>query len=215
MNLEKVKEFLEQNRESNEVKEFLQGFKTLSVEEIQTLAKTDKELTSWLDSEKDTHHNKAMETFKVKTLPSLIEEEIKKRNPNKDEKDLQLETLQAEFNKMKTAKLRESLRGSAFKFASDNKLPTDLVDYFISLESDDNDEGTKSQESTLANLTKLKDVWSNHLQTEVNERLKSNGITPKGQDSKPIAYTRDQIKGMSTEEIMKLDPQLVNDALKG
>lgn len=218
MNLEEVKVFLEQNKDSADVQEFLQGYKTVSVEDIKTLAQSDKSITSWLDSEKDNHYNKAFQTFKAKSLPGIIESEIAKRNPDKDEKDLKLEALQTEFNKMKNAKLRESLKGSAFKFASDNKLPTDLVDYFISLQDEDDEEGSKSHESTMSNLSKLKDVWSSHLQSVVSERLRSNGITPKDPDNKPTAYTRNQIQSMSTEDIIKLqetNPDLLNDALKG
>ncbi|MDQ0268663.1 hypothetical protein [Cytobacillus purgationiresistens] len=45
--------------------------------------------------------------------------------------------------------LRESVRIDALKFDSDNKIPTDIIDYFVTLQEDDDEEGTKSKESTM------------------------------------------------------------------
>lgn len=147
-------------------------------------------------------------------MPKIIEEEIRKRTTGKDEKDLQLESLKAEIEKIKRDKLRESLKNEAFKFASENKLPADLIDYFIKVESDDDEEGSKSKEVTMSNLSKLKDVWTNYLQQSVSERMKSNGYTPKDGDKKPTSLTIEQLKSMSADEIAKLDQKLVNEALK-
>jgi hypothetical protein len=47
----------------------------------------------------------------------------------------------------------------------------------------------------------------------VNEKLKSNGFTPKDGDSKPTTITREQLQTMSVEEISKLDQSLVDEAL--
>jgi hypothetical protein len=215
MTFEEVKQFLEQNKDSEEVQEYLQGFRTEpSVEEILAKFESDESLQKWLESEKDKHFSKGLETFKQKTMPKIIEDEIRKRTTGKDEKDLQLDSLKAEIEKIKRDKLRESLKNEAFKFANENKLPSDLIDYFIAIESEDDEEGTKSKESTLSNLNRLKEVWTNHLQESVTERMKSNGYTPKDGDSKPTTLTVEQLKSMSADEIAKLDQSVVNEALK-
>lgn len=214
LTFEQVKKFIEKNKESDEVKEYLQGFKKVSVEEIQELLQSDKDLAKWLESEKDRHATKAINTFKEKTMPKIIEEEIVKRTRGKDEKDLQMEQLKREIEKIKRDKLRESLKNEAFKFMSKNKLPADLIDFFIKIESDDDEQGTKSKEVTQANLNRLKEVWTNYLQQSVNERMKSNGFTPKEGGEKPKTLTREQLMSMSSDEIAKLDQKLVNEALK-
>jgi Domain of unknown function (DUF4355) len=214
LTLEQVREFIEANKESDELKEYLQGFQP-SVDEILGKFESDEQLRKWLESEKDKHFNKGLTTFKEKTMPKLIEDEIAKRNPNnKSPEALKVEEALAEIERWKSKTIRESVRNEALKFATDNKLPSEIVDYFISLEKDDDEEGTKSKESTMSHLSKLKDVWGTHLQTSVNERMKSNGINPKDSGGAPATITREQLMSMSSEEISKLDQNLVNEALK-
>lgn len=199
-NLEQVKQYFQNNAESQEVKEYLQGFKTLSVEEVQNLVKTDKSLSSWFDSEKDKHSSKALDTYRQGTVPKLVQEELAKLNPNKDEKDLKLEKFEAELKQWKTKTIRESVKNEALKFASDNKLPSDVIDFFIALDNEDNEEGTKSREATMANLSKLKNVWGQHLESSVKDKLKSNGFTPK--DIEPNNNIQN-LENMSMEEYKK------------
>jgi hypothetical protein len=214
MELKDVVEFIEANKESDEVQEYLQGFqKEPSAEEILGKFDSDETLKKWLESERDKHATKAINTFKEKSVPKLVEEELKKRTSNKDEKDLQLDALRAEVESIKREKLKESLRNSSFKFASDNGLPTDLIDYFISIESEDDEKGTKSKELTETNLSKLKEIWSNSLQSSVNDRMKSNGFTPKDTGDTPKTFTREQIDSMSREEI-DANWEAVKEALK-
>ncbi len=180
MDLNEVKDFLEKNADSPDVQEYLQGFKQISVEDVQNLVKTNKEFTSWLDSEKDKHYSKALETFKQKTMPKIIEDEIAKRNPsNKTPEQLERDQAIAEAQKWKSKMIRESVKNNALKFAAENKIPSDIIDYFITLENEDDEEGTKSKEVTMRNLNNLKDIWSKQLQSVVDEKLKSNGFTPK------------------------------------
>jgi hypothetical protein len=58
----------------------------------------------------------------------------------------------------KTKTIRESVKNEALKFASDNKLPSDVIDFFIALDNEDNEEGTKSREATMALNQKLLQV---------------------------------------------------------
>ncbi|MCI1590380.1 capsid assembly scaffolding protein Gp46 family protein [Heyndrickxia oleronia] len=216
MDLAKVKEFIEANKESDEVKEYLQGFvKEPSVDEILGKFESDESLKKWLESEKDKHFAKGLSTFKEKTMPKLIEDEIAKRNPsNKSPEQLKVEEALKEIERWKTKTIREAVKNEALKFSTDNKLPSEIIEFFITLEKEDDEEGTKSKESTMSNLTKLKEVWANHLQQSVTERMKSNGFTPKDGDGTPKTLTLEQLKAMSTDEIAKLDQSLVNEALK-
>lgn len=214
MTLEEIKKFLEENKEQEDVRNYLQGLSQVTVDGVTTFLETD-EGKKLLQPKMDSNFTKGLETWKKNNLEKIITDEIAKRNPNnKSPEQLEVEKALAEIERWKTKTIRESVRNEALKFATDNKLPSEVVDYFISLEKDDDEEGTKSKESTMTNLNKLKEVWGNHLQASVNERMKSNGFNPKDGDGKPKTLTLDQLKAMSSDEIAELDQSLVNEALK-
>lgn len=203
MNLEDIKKFFEENAENEEVKAYLQGLKQMSVEEMQQLFSENQEYKKWLDSEKDRHFTKGLETWKQKTLPKLIEEEISKRFPQADPKDLKLKELEAKIAQMEQEKLREALKNKALTLATEKKLPVQLIDFLIG----------QDEESTLQNLSTFEEVWTSHLQSLVDEKLKSTGVQPKDTTVKTPTFTREQIQAMSAEEIQK-NWSIIKDQLK-
>lgn len=202
MNLEDIKKYFEENKDQEEVKNYLQGLSKVTSEGVESFLDTD-EGKKLLQPRLDKYFNQGLETFKLKSMPKFIDEEIKKRFPEKDEKDIELEKIRSEFEQMKREKTRESLTNKAIKFANENKLPVDLVDYLV---SDD-------EEKTNTNLNKFKEVWSGQLQTVKDELIKGNGVNLKD-GNKPTTITYDQLKAMSREEIDALDPKVINEALK-
>jgi hypothetical protein len=203
MNLEDIKKFFEENADNEEVKAYLEGLKKVSVQEVQQMLTENDELKKFLDSEKDKHFSKGLETWKQKTLPKLIEEEIAKRFPQADPKDLKLKELEAKIQQMEQEKLRESLKNKALTLATEKKLPVQLIDFLIG----------QDEETTLQNLTTFEEVWTSHLQTLVDEKLKSTGVQPKESILKTQTFTREQIQSMSPEEIQK-NWDLIKDQLK-
>jgi hypothetical protein len=215
MNLEEIKKYLQENQDQEDVKNYLQELSTVTVDGVNSFLESD-EGKKILQPKLDQYFSKGLDSWKKNHLEQIITDEITKRNPsNKSPEQLEVEKALAEIERWKTKTIRESVRNEALKFSTEHKLPSEVVDYFISLEKDDDEEGTKSKESTMTNLNKLKDVWTNHLQQSVSERMKSNGFTPKdGGDGKPKTITREQLLSMSSAEIAKLDQNLVNEALK-
>jgi hypothetical protein len=201
--LEQVKDFFEQNKDNKEVKAYLEGLKKVSVQEVQQMLVENEELKRWFDSEKDRHFTKGLETFKQKTMPKLIDEEIKKRFPEADPKDVKLKELEAKIQQMEQEKLRESLKNKALTLATEKKLPIQLIDYFIS----------QDEESTLQNLAKFEEVWTSNLQSLVEEKLKTSGVNPKDSNVRTQTFTREQIEAMTPEEIDK-NWDLIKDQLK-
>ncbi|MGG3780420.1 DUF4355 domain-containing protein, partial [Schinkia azotoformans] len=181
---------------------YLQGFKTVSVEEVSQLVNENEELKKWFDSERDKHFSKGLETYKQKSLPKLIDEEIKKRFPEADPKEVQLKQLEAEIEKMKQEKQYESLKNKGLTVATEKKLPVQLIDYFIG----------QDEETTIQNLTKFEEVFNAQLQTLVDEKLKSSGTNPKD-GNPPLTFTKDQIAKMTPDEINK-NWDAVQSALK-
>ncbi|MBW7649794.1 DUF4355 domain-containing protein [Anoxybacillus sp. ST4] len=203
MNLEDVKEFFEQNKDNEEVKAYLQDLRSVSVEEVQKMLVENDELKKFFDSEKDKHFSKGLETWKQKTLPKLIEEEISKRFPEADPKDVKLKELEAKIQQMEQEKLRESLKNKALTLATEKKLPIQLIDFLIG----------QDEETTLQNLSTFEEVWTSHLQTLVDEKLRVTGVQPKDSNVRTQTFTREQIQSMSTEEIQK-NWDLIRDQLK-
>jgi hypothetical protein len=192
MDLEKVKQFIEANGTTEEVKAYLQGLNPMSVEGVEQYIQTNKEATSWFDSSVDKRSAKSLETWKSNNLEGLITDEIKKRFPAKDEKEIEMEKLRAEVENMKLDKQRERLTSQAIKIASEKKLPLSLVDFFI---------GT-DESTTTANLASLEQSLQLAVQQQVEQRLKGDGYTPPA-DSTGKTFTLDAIKGMSQDEINK------------
>ena len=125
---------------------------------------------SYMDSEKDKHLTKGIETFKTNNLGALVDAEVLKKYPTKDPNEIAMENMKAEMAKMKTESSRKDLKTNAMKQLSDKKLPTDLVDYFIGVD----------EASTNENLTKFETMFNAGVTTLVAEKLKSGYVPPDG-----------------------------------
>ena len=190
MNIEEVKNFINDNKESEEVKTYLQDLNKVNVEGIEKYVTEDEEGKKWFDSIKDKHFNKALDTWKSNNLTKLIDEEVKKKFPSKDEKDIEVENLKFEIEKMKQEKLHEALTSEAIKIASDKNLPLNLVDFFIAQDED----------STVNNLKVLEESFNKEVQKAVEKRLKNEGYNPP-KDTSGNTLTLETIKNMSQAEI--------------
>lgn len=168
MDLQEIKKYFEENKENEEVKSYLQGLNSMSVEGVEKYLTENEDAKKWLDSVKDKHYNKAFETWKTNNLSKVLDDEIKKRFPEKDPKDVELVKLQQEVEKMKQEKQHEVLKNKALSYATEKKLPVNLVDYFLGVD----------EEGTRKNLDALEEVFNAHIQAQVEERLKTNTYTP-------------------------------------
>lgn len=170
MNLEEIKKFLEENKDKPEVKAFVDGFVTADAVSGYLETKDGKKL---LQPILDKNFNKGLETWKEKTLPGLIEEEVQKRNPQKTEDQKRIEKLEQQLEQEKKDRQREVLMNKALEIATEKKLPTKLIARFL---GDD-------EESTLANLGEFEEVLSSHVKEQVEATFKEHGrhIDP-GQD---------------------------------
>lgn len=190
MTFEEVKEFLESEAgKASEVTAYLQGLNPLTVARVQEYIDKTPEGKSWADSVKDKHLQKGLETWKTNNLESLLNEEIKKRFPEKDEKELEVEKLRAEIEKMKHEKQRESLTNKAIKIATEKSLPIELVDFFIGAD----------EQTTVSNVKVFEDTFSQYVQKTVEQRLKGDGyVPPKDNDGK-----QGNLESLSMEEYIK------------
>lgn len=190
MTFEEVREFLESEAgKASEVTAYLQGLNPLTVARVQEYIDKTFEGKSWADSVKDKHLQKGLETWKANNLESLLNEEIKKRFPEKDEKELEVEKLRAEIEKMKHEKQRESLTNKAIKIATEKSLPIELVDFFIGAD----------EQTTVSNVKVFEDTFSQYVQKMVEKRLKGDGyVPPKDNDGR-----QSNLESLSMEEYIK------------
>ncbi len=185
MTLEEVKKFLEENKESEEVKSYLQGLKTVSVEDVKGFLDTD-EGKRFIQPELDRYHNKSLNTWKENNLEKLIEDEVAKRNPEQTEEQKRISALEKELEKRDAEAKRERLRNHALGKAQELNLPTNLIDHFL---GDD-----EAQTDEL--LQGLKETFDGHIKSSVDAKFKENG-----RDISTAEITKNPIVTESIEEI--------------
>ncbi|EOB9245460.1 DUF4355 domain-containing protein [Staphylococcus aureus] len=164
MNIEEVKSFFEEHKDDKEIKDYLNGLKTVSVDDVKGFLDTE-EGKRFIQPELDRYHSKGLESWKEKNLEDLIEQEVRKRNPEQSEEQKRISALEQELEKRDAEAKREKLRSNALGKAQELNLPTSLVDRFLG----DSDEDTEQ------NLKALKETFDKYVQKGVESKFKSSG----------------------------------------
>ncbi|SCS51117.1 DUF4355 domain-containing protein [Staphylococcus aureus] len=164
MNIEEVKSFFAEHKDDKEVKDYLNGLKTVSVDDVKGFLDTE-EGKRFIQPELDRYHSKGLESWKEKNLEDLIEQEVRKRNPEQSEEQKRISALEQELEKRDAEAKREKLRSNALGKAQELNLPTSLVDRFLG----DSDEDTEQ------NLKALKETFDKYVQKGVESKFKSSG----------------------------------------
>lgn len=185
-NIQEIQNYIKANESNEEVKQFVQGLNPITLDKIKTFVGTDKDAKSWFDSERDTHAEKVKKTFQEKDMQKLINEEIKKRYPEADPKDIELNKVKAEVEEMKKENLRKELTNKALKLAAEKGLSTELIDFMVA----------DSEENTIKNIELLEKVFNSTIEKMVEERLKSSPKPPTNNknESKSTGSFLDTIK---------------------
>ncbi|PCF70798.1 hypothetical protein B4W72_11870 [Staphylococcus delphini] len=188
MNIEEVKTFLEDNKEQDEVKEYLKGLKTVSVDDVKGFLDTE-EGKRFIQPELDRYHSKGLESWKEKNLENLIEQEVQKRNPEQSEEQKRISALEEQLKKRDAEAKREKLKSYALGKAQELNLPTSLVDNFLG----------ESDEDTEQNLKTLKETFDKYVQEGVDSKFKSNGREVRESDNSDKPTQVKSIEEMAKE----------------
>ncbi|MGZ9699101.1 DUF4355 domain-containing protein [Bacillus safensis] len=164
MNIEEIKQFLEQNKENEEVKAFVGELSAVSVDKVKGFLETE-EGKKFLQPRLDQHFTKGLATWKENNLKKIVEEEVSKRNPSKTPEQIEVEKLRKEIEAERAARNRETLVNKALKAADEKKLPKDVIDFFIG----------ENEDSTLENLSKLEESFNAAVQAAVDVKFKESG----------------------------------------
>lgn len=201
MNIEDVQKFIEENKDSEEVQSFLSGFKTpLDVETVQEYLETD-EGRKTIQPLQDKYFAKGLETWKQKTLPTVLEEEIRKRFPEETQEQRELRELKDRLTQMESEKKRESLKSRAIQQLTAKKLPVSLLQFVL------NGDSEEVISDNINNIEKeINQTVQSLVENEVAKRFRSTAGNPQDGGS--------QGKSLSRTEFMRLDPAAQMKAVK-
>lgn len=193
MNLEEIKNYLTENKDSEEVQALLQGFNSTSTDDIKAFLESD-EGKQLIQPKLDTYFTKGLETWKQNNLEKLINEEVSKRNPDETPEQKRIRELEEYVAQKEREALIQTNKNKALSVLTEKQLPSNLVDFFVA----------EDEETTLKNLEQFEEVFTNQLQQAVEARLKQDGTSlDNGNSGNGKVFTKEQVANMSTEEINK------------
>lgn len=174
--IEELKELIESGDKAS-IDTYL--YKAIEKEDVALVQKINTDVRSAIDSEKDTHANKHLETWKANHLDTLVEEEVKKRNPEKTPEQIEIEKLRAEIAAERKEREREALKTSALETLTKESLPTDLLEKLIGDDAD----------TTTSNVELFKSVVEKVKQSTLDSVYGENGGTPERSTDKKADTT--------------------------
>jgi hypothetical protein len=160
---------------------FMKALKTINPDSVKDYLEKDEAGKKLLNSITDARVTKGIETFKKETMPSLIEEEIKKKFPAETEEQKRLRLLEEDNKKFQNDVKRERLLNKAISIANERKLPLKLIDRFL---GDD-------EETTIKNIELLEAEYNSAITSAVESKFKEHGREPGNNDKNtPPDYSK-------------------------
>lgn len=158
-----------------------------------------KEVRSWLDSEKDKHSTKAIQTalenFKKNDMQKLIDAEILKRNPSKTPEQLKIEELEAKFAEQEKKAQRAEMIAKFKDTLVEKNIPSKMIDFLLA----DNEEVTN------ANISIFEESMKTYIDKQVESRVTDTSYTPpSGGTSTSYEDLLNGADNMSTEQVMEM-----------
>jgi len=166
MDIKEINAYLEANKDSEEVIKFIGGFVT--TDRVKSFLAETEEGKRIMQSEKDAHFTKSLDTWKTNNLNALVEAEIAKRHPEETEDQKRIRKLELELSDSKKTAIKTGLKNRAITVLTEKGIPLDFADHFL---GDD-------EAMTDANIAKLESVWQTSIQAAVEAKFKENGRDP-------------------------------------
>ena len=163
----------------------------LTAEDMELIAGTQAG-TNYMNSKLDSARSKAVETFKAGKMLEHIETAKKeatdalradlerKYNPQKSPAELKIEELERKLIEREQAESRKAMELLVANEGSKAGIPTELLSYMSSSIISD------TEDKTLENMTNLKVVWDNAMNSTIEQKFKDAGKdkrrTPAGKE---------------------------------
>lgn len=163
---------------------------SIGLEEFKNVLENNKEAKAYYQSTLDSGIGKGVAAFKEKTLPGIIEEELKKaNNKNKTPEQIKLEELETKLAEMEAQKIRAELQNKYTKTLTEKGFDTNLLDLCF----DENEENFNSK------LEKITNIIQASTEKEVQTRLKDGEYKPP-KSNNPNIITKEDFSKMSYKE---------------
>lgn len=195
MDLEAIKQYLQDNKDNADVMTFVQGLGTaakVDITSVKDFISDNEEGKRWMQSQMDSKVTQGIDTWKTNHLQKTMDDEISKRFPDETPESKKLKQLESELADERNARKRETLKNKALGYASEKKLPTELIDHLLG----------EDEESTMSNMTKLETIFQARLAEAVESKFIESGRDQK-KGGTATTFTREQIEAMSEADINK------------
>lgn len=191
MNLEEIKNYLSENKDNEEVQALLKGFNSINQDDVKAYLDTD-DGKKVLQPKLDSFFTKGLTTWQDNNLDKLINDKLKEMNPDKSPEALELDQIKQQLAQIQNEKTREVLKNKALTVATEKNIPTNVIDFLLG----------DNEESTISNLSTFEESMKVYVDSQVKARISdSSYVPPAGDSNKKTAYTLEQIKGLSEQEI--------------
>ncbi|MBY6816462.1 DUF4355 domain-containing protein [Clostridium botulinum] len=201
MDIKEIQEFLNTNKENEEVKDLIKSFQTPITREVVETWCQDGDGRSWLDRNCDIYSSKAVNTAREKAIAKFKEEELpnilkEKSNEDKTPEQVQLEELQKQIEQIKSEKFKSDMTTKFTKDLAEKGLPIDLINFALG----------KDEETTQKNIESLTGILNGYVTNTVDKNVKerlgqSADVPPKNNFNNKM--TRDKFLGLSVLEQSK------------
>lgn len=176
MDIKKLIEFLKANNATPEIIQFVETLKQVDLDTVKGFLEKDEAGKKHIQSLTDAAVTKGLATFKEKTFPTLLEDEIKKRYPDETKEQKEMRELKQSFEQLQKDNKRKDLLNKATQIAIEKKLPLKLVEKLVG----------EDEESTTANLGLLESEYTTALTAAVAEKFKEGGREPGSGNPEPL-----------------------------
>jgi hypothetical protein len=163
--LQALLEFLKANNASADLIKQVESLKTVSIDSVKEFLEKDEAGKKLLQTQKDAAVTKGIETFKEKTMPGLLEDEIKKKFPDETAEQKRMRELETKQQKLEAEIKRKDLHNKAISLATEKKLPIKLMEKFLG----------EDEDATLKNIEEFESIYSDAIGLRVEEKFKENG----------------------------------------
>ena len=205
-NIGEIKTYLDTNKENDEVKTYLNSLTVQPTLEVFKGKLNDADFKSFMDSERDKHSTKSLDTWKTNNLQSLIDAKVKELHPDADPRDTAMNALKAELEQMKAEGQHKELTIKTSRMMQEKKLPMELLELLIGAD----------ETITNTNVQAMETVFKAHVEALVAERLKG-GYQPPAGGKPPTTTTKEAFAKMGYSERAKManeDPELYKEMTK-
>ena len=172
----KLETIINELKDHPEMVTFLNELKTVSIENVKDFLENDKDGKQWLASQNDSAVTKGIETFKDKTMPSLIEDKVKEMYPDETEQEKKMRLLQESFDSLEKRNKSETLLNKALEYAKKNEISVRNIKQYIG----------EDEESTFKTLDAEKDFLTLKITEGVNAKFKDGGRIIEDHEDKDV-----------------------------